>query len=265
MSARRSRSTGALPRKPSSTDEACRLASIARASSVPTGASAKAVSRSNSTKMPPRPTTTRGPNCGSILAPTIISRPRGTMGWTTRPAKPGRWAAAVASMMVAAVSTAAGSRRSSATRPASVLWAMSGCSPLSTTGNPRVVAAWGRFGGGVDEVIGDDGDAVEGDDAFGFALGQRGAGGGEVGAGLGGAVGGDARGRGGAVWRASGARRPGSRSSGPSSGTGRDAGRSRSRGRRGPPNHSGIQTMPTILPLSRAAAAKVGRRWVAES
>ena len=49
--------------------------SMARAASSPTGASAVTVSRSNSTKMPPSPTTTIGPNSGSRFAPTTISTP----------------------------------------------------------------------------------------------------------------------------------------------------------------------------------------------
>ena len=50
-----------------------------------TGASRIATSSSTSVRIPPRPTSTAGPNCGSRRRPTISSTPAGAIGSTSRP------------------------------------------------------------------------------------------------------------------------------------------------------------------------------------
>ena len=56
-----------------------------RSLSLQFAASSITVSFSNSTRIPPRPATTSGPNSGSIFAPTMISVPAGAMGCTSTP------------------------------------------------------------------------------------------------------------------------------------------------------------------------------------
>ena len=77
-----SRETAADPRAPSSSAAPLSSSSIAAASARSMGHSRKLTSPSTSTKIPPRPTITIGPNCGSRIAPTTISRPAGAISST---------------------------------------------------------------------------------------------------------------------------------------------------------------------------------------
>ena len=74
--------TGAYPFK---ADTPFSRFNMPRASSVDTGASCIDVSLSSSTKIPPSPTTTSGPNKGSIRAPIMTSTPRSSIGCTSTP------------------------------------------------------------------------------------------------------------------------------------------------------------------------------------
>ena len=68
-------STRALPRAPSSRAYDFVFRNISSASVAVIGARWKATSFITSTKMPPRPNISIGPNCGSRVMPKITSRP----------------------------------------------------------------------------------------------------------------------------------------------------------------------------------------------
>ena len=58
---------------------------MSSASSPETGARRNVTSRSTSTRMPPRPNVTTGPNDGSLIAPTSTSVPSGSICWIWTP------------------------------------------------------------------------------------------------------------------------------------------------------------------------------------
>ena len=111
MSASASRSAAGRPRKPCRAGAIRSSVSIMRASAGSTGASRVAVSPRISTKMPPKPTMTSGPNCGSFTMPSsssIASPP--AIAWTSTPSSRacGRARATRASIDSAAAATASG-------------------------------------------------------------------------------------------------------------------------------------------------------------
>src|SRR5205814_681788 len=84
-SASASMSPGGWPRAPSRIAAPRNSRIIRCASSIPNGAMRKVTSRNTSTKMPPRPSMTTGPNTGSFCTPRIISVPPLTIGEISTP------------------------------------------------------------------------------------------------------------------------------------------------------------------------------------
>ena len=95
----------------------------ARASACESGAAAKTTSPSASVRMPPRPSSTQGPNCGSRTRPAISSRLPRTCSATSSATAPSSGRAAASSSRAAA-RTAAASPSPRRTRSRSVLCAM---------------------------------------------------------------------------------------------------------------------------------------------
>ena len=88
-SAMASRSPAGSPRKGSVTRWLARSRpTMARASAWESGAAAKVTSFSASVRMPPRPSTTHGPNWGSRTSPAISSRRPATISPTSTPTAP---------------------------------------------------------------------------------------------------------------------------------------------------------------------------------
>ena len=121
-------------------------ASIARASAADTGARRVAVSPRISTKIPPKPSMTSGPNCGSRTIPSNSSAVSPTaIGCTRTPSSraSGRVRAIRASIASVALAAASGESSPSTTPPTSVLCVMSGETILIATGAPsdRVTSA----------------------------------------------------------------------------------------------------------------------------
>ena len=85
MSASAWRSTPGRPRTPCSTSAVRIPSTIASASSAEVGASRKVTSRSTSTRIPPSPKVTTGPNVGSAIAPISTSMPSGSIRCTWTP------------------------------------------------------------------------------------------------------------------------------------------------------------------------------------
>ena len=116
---------------------------MARASISSKGAARKVTSFRASTKRPPSPNMTIGPNTGSRCTPRIVSTPPVTIGATRHPsiAASGRAARPAATISPNAASAPARSATPSRTPPTSLLCAMSADSTLRTTGKPSAAAA----------------------------------------------------------------------------------------------------------------------------
>ena len=96
--------------------------------------------------MPPSPTISIGPNCGSRKPPTTTSRPAGIISSTSQPSI---FAAAMSGFFAIAATaapTASGVARPSATPPASDLCRMSGDTTLTTKGPSKARAAFSAPG-----------------------------------------------------------------------------------------------------------------------
>ncbi len=111
-----------------------------RASAAPSGAAANTTSPIASVKMPPRPSTTQRPNCGSRTRPASSSRRPRTSSATSSSTAPSSGRAS-ASSSAAAARTAGPSASPTRTRPRSVLWAMASPHSFRTTGKPISSAA----------------------------------------------------------------------------------------------------------------------------
>src|SRR5713101_3535095 len=105
-----STSSGGRPRAPVKSGAATSESSMARARSALTGAEASATSFRISTAMPPRPTITTAPNCGSRRAPTMTSARPATVSCTMNPSSraAGALRASAAAISCAASATASG-------------------------------------------------------------------------------------------------------------------------------------------------------------
>ncbi len=107
---------------------------MARAWSSPKGGTRTAVSCSTSTRTPPSPTVTVGPNRSSWVIPATISTPCSTIWHTRTPSSP------TPSYRAMSVSSRYASRtwlaevRPIFTRPSSVLWAICAPDAFITTG-----------------------------------------------------------------------------------------------------------------------------------
>ena len=135
-----SRSTAASPRNSPSSVWVSRSSIISAASRSSIGTSRKATSATASARMPPTPSITVIPNCGSRWSPAISSRLPDTIGATSRWTAPSSGRAA-ARRSVAAARTASSSPRPRRTRPRSVLCAIESPPSLTTTGWPSSSAA----------------------------------------------------------------------------------------------------------------------------
>ena len=133
VAARASRSTAASPRNSPSSFAVARSSIISAVVVASSGAGRNTTSAIASARMPPTPSITVGPNCGSRSAPTMSSRLPCTIGATRTVTSPSAGVAA-ARRSVAAASTSAAVRRLRRTRPRSVLWAIASPLSLATTG-----------------------------------------------------------------------------------------------------------------------------------
>ncbi len=135
-----SRSTADSPRNGPSKAAVRKSSIISIAVARLSGAGRNTTSCAASAKMPPTPSITVGPNCGSRTAPAISSRMPETIGATSRSTSPssGR-AAASRACEVSRAAVSSGTPRW--TRPRSDLWAMPSPFSLSTTGKPSAEAA----------------------------------------------------------------------------------------------------------------------------
>src|SRR5215831_8288269 len=142
-SAMASTSSGGRPRAPRKSGAPARASSISRARSDVMGAGASAMSFRISTAMPPSPTSTTGPNCGSRRAPTITSASPRTVSCTMKPSRRPRGVdrARRAAISRAATTTSVGETRPSRTAPRSLLCTMSREMAFSTTGKPSRAAS----------------------------------------------------------------------------------------------------------------------------
>ena len=131
-------STAAAPRMPCSMTAALRRVSSTRMSSSAMSAGIRRTSLSASIQIPPKPTSTTGPQSSSRLAPTTSSKPHGPMASTSAPSSTssGRWCLTLANSFSHPARSAASSAKPTSTPPTSLLCGSSLACALSTTGKP---------------------------------------------------------------------------------------------------------------------------------
>ena len=172
-SATAARSTAGSPRNGPSSACSARSSIISSASTRVTGTSRKLTSATASARMPPTPSITVMPNCGSSWSPAISSRVARSMGATSRWTSPSSGVAA-ASSASAASRTCVG-RAEPEPHQAPLGLVGDGVAPeLDHDREPDLVGRRHRVGGGRHDPLGGERHTERGEQLFRRRLGERG-------------------------------------------------------------------------------------------
>ena len=167
-----SRSTAGSPRNGPSSAWVARSSIISSASTRSIGTRRIETSAIASARMPPTPTITVMPNCGSRASPAISSRLPRTIGATRTPTSPSSGTRG-GEQLVGRATHGGGVAQAEPDEPRSVLWAIASPHSLATTGKPSSSAADAASAAVVDDALVGHGHPVGGEQRLRVRLRQR--------------------------------------------------------------------------------------------